>query len=73
MDQKTIPLYLARKRLSAVEIHADLVGRLGLESVGYPSVTHSTRQVKFVTSKPRVIFLGPNWSSMFGMRLSYSP
>jgi hypothetical protein len=39
MDQRSIVLYLARKELSAMTIHHDLVATLGPEAVGYSYVT----------------------------------
>jgi hypothetical protein len=35
MNQRVIKLYLARKGLSAVEIHSDLVAKVGSESASY--------------------------------------
>jgi hypothetical protein len=60
MDQKPIMLTLAKKGLSAVEIHADLVVTLRPELVGDPSVTYDFRQAKFSTSKPSFIFSEPD-------------
>jgi hypothetical protein len=55
-DQRAITLNPARKGLSAVEIHADLVATLGSESASYPSVTGSLRHAKFAISKPSILF-----------------
>jgi hypothetical protein len=52
MDQRSIVLYLSRKRLSAVAIHDDLVATLGAEAVGYPSVTRYLREAIFASSNP---------------------
>jgi hypothetical protein len=73
MDPGTITLYLARKRLSAVETHPDLVAMLRPESVSYPSMTHYHHQAKFATSKPNTICFEPDPGSMIQMKLSYSP
>jgi hypothetical protein len=59
MDERTTTLHLARKRLSAVDIHADLVATLGPESVNSPSVTHYLRQAKFAISKPNIVLSEP--------------
>jgi hypothetical protein len=50
MDHKSIVLYLARKELSPVAIHHDLVAMLGLETVSYSSVTRCLREAIFVSS-----------------------
>jgi hypothetical protein len=39
MDQRSICPYLARKELSAIAIHHNLVATLGLEVVSHSSVT----------------------------------
>jgi hypothetical protein len=73
MNQRAITPYLAEKGPSVVEIDADRVATLGPELVNYPSVTHSLRQAKIMTSKPSTMFLKPNRSSMIEMKLFYSP
>jgi hypothetical protein len=52
MDQQLIVLYLARKGLSAVVIHDDLVATLGAEAVNYPSVARHLREAIFASSNP---------------------
>jgi hypothetical protein len=66
---RAVTLYLARKRFSAVEIHATL----GFESVSYPCVTYYLHQAKFATLKQSIFFLNPNWSSVIQMRVFYLP
>jgi hypothetical protein len=59
MNQRAITPYLARKGLSAVEIHTDLAATLGPESVNYLSLTCYLRQAKFATWKPSIVFSEP--------------
>jgi hypothetical protein len=39
MDQRSICLFLAMKGLSAREVHSELVAVLGLDVIGYSTVT----------------------------------
>jgi hypothetical protein len=50
MNQISIVFSLARKELSAIAIHHDLVATLGPEAVRYSSVTRCLREVRFVSS-----------------------
>jgi hypothetical protein len=50
VDQRSIVLYLARKELSVIAIHHDLVSTLGPEAVSYSSVTCYLREAIFVSS-----------------------
>jgi hypothetical protein len=59
MDQRSLVVYLARKGLAVVPISEDLVATLGAEEIGYPSVTHYLREVKFATSNPKITFSEP--------------
>jgi hypothetical protein len=49
MDQRSSVLYLARKELSAITIHHDLVAALGPAVVSYSSVTRYLREAVFVS------------------------
>jgi hypothetical protein len=55
MDQRSICLFLAMKRLSAREVHNELVAVLGLDAIGSSTVTRYLRQRQFP-----VIFLEPS-------------
>jgi hypothetical protein len=50
MDQRSIVFYLARKELSAIAVHCDLVAILGPEAVGYASITRYLHDVIFISS-----------------------
>jgi hypothetical protein len=50
MGQKSVMLYLSFERMTAVEIHADLVVTLETEAVCYGSVTHELRSRNFTAS-----------------------
>jgi hypothetical protein len=50
MNQRSIVLYLARKDLSVMAVHHDLVATPGPEAVSYSSVTRYLRQAIFVSS-----------------------
>jgi hypothetical protein len=50
MGQKPMFLYLARKELSTIAVHHDLVATLGPAAVSYPSVTQYLRNAIFVSS-----------------------
>jgi hypothetical protein len=52
MDQQSIVLYLPRKGLPAVSIHADLVATLDTEAVSYPSMIRYLREAMFASSNP---------------------
>jgi hypothetical protein len=56
MEQRSIVLYLARKRLSPLAIHDDLVTTLGADAdadaVSYSSVTHYLRAAVYTSSNP---------------------
>jgi hypothetical protein len=52
MEQRSIILYLARKRLSRLAIHDDLVTTLGPDALSYSSVMHDPRDAVFVSSNP---------------------
>jgi hypothetical protein len=52
MDQQSTILYLARKGLSIVAIHDDLVATRGAEAVSYPSVTRYLCEARFAWSNP---------------------
>jgi hypothetical protein len=43
MDQRSICLFLATKRLSAQAIYNELVAVLGPDAIGYSTVTHYLR------------------------------
>jgi hypothetical protein len=47
MDQRSIAIYLERKRLSARVIHDDLVATLRRDAVAYRIVTRSLRETRF--------------------------
>jgi hypothetical protein len=66
MDETVITFYLARKGLSAVAIHADLVITPAPELMSYPSVTHCLHQANQMS-----FFLNPNRSWMIQTRLPY--
>jgi hypothetical protein len=59
MDQQSILLYLARKRLTAVAIIKDLVATPRAEAISYLSITRCLRDAKFATSNPEVTFSQP--------------
>jgi transposase len=50
MDQKSIVLYLAKKGMTATEIHTDLMHTLKEEAVHYSSVTRYLRSTSFTSS-----------------------
>jgi hypothetical protein len=50
MDQRPIVFCLAKKELSAIAIHHDLVATVGPEAVSYSSVTRYLREAMFVSS-----------------------
>jgi hypothetical protein len=52
MEQRSIVLYFARKRLSPLAIHDDLVTTLGADAVSYSSVTRYLRDAVFASSNP---------------------
>jgi hypothetical protein len=52
MEQRSIVLYLARKRLLPLAIHDDLVTTLGADAVSYSSVTRYLRDAVFASSNP---------------------
>jgi hypothetical protein len=52
MEQRSIVLYLARKGLSPLAIHNDLVTTLGADAVNYSSVTYYLRDAFFASSNP---------------------
>jgi hypothetical protein len=52
MDQRSICLFLAMKRLSAREVHNELVAVLGLDAIGYSTVTRYLRQRQVPASSP---------------------
>jgi hypothetical protein len=52
MEQQSIVLYLARKGLSPLAIHDDLVTTLGVDAVSYSSVTRYLRDAVFAFSNP---------------------
>jgi hypothetical protein len=56
MDQRSIVLYLARKKLSALDIYTDLVQTLGPDAVSYPSVTRFLRDAKCTLPNPPATF-----------------
>jgi hypothetical protein len=47
MDQRSICLFLAMKRLSARDVHNELVAVLGLNATAYSTVTSCLRQRQF--------------------------
>jgi hypothetical protein len=47
MDQQSICLFLAMKRLSAQAIYNELVAVLGPDAIGYSTVTNDLRQRHF--------------------------
>jgi hypothetical protein len=49
MDQRSIWLFLARKELSALGIHNELVAVLGLEALAYSTISKYRRQRRFPT------------------------
>jgi hypothetical protein len=52
MEQRSIFLYLARKGLSPLAIHDNLVPTLGKDAVSYSSVTRYLRDAVFASSNP---------------------
>jgi hypothetical protein len=52
MEQRSIVLYLARKRLSPLAIHDVLVTTLGADAVSYSSATRYLRDAVFASSDP---------------------
>jgi hypothetical protein len=52
MEQRSIVLYLARKGLSPLAIHDDLMTMLGADAVSYSSVTRYLRDAVFTSSNP---------------------
>jgi hypothetical protein len=59
MNQRSIVLYLARKRLTAIAIHEDPVATLGAAAIRYPLITRYFREPKLATSNPEVVFSEP--------------
>jgi hypothetical protein len=51
-EQRSIVLYLARKGLSPLAIHDDLVTTPGADAVSYCSVTRDLRAAVFASSNP---------------------
>jgi hypothetical protein len=72
MDHGAIALHLARKGLSAVEIHVDLVATLGPNRWAIPATFPFARRNSRLRSQIS-FFLNPNRSSMIQMRLSTRP
>jgi hypothetical protein len=56
MDQISIVLYLAKKGLSAVAVHDDLVATLSIEVISYSLVIDHIREARFGTSNPATPF-----------------
>jgi hypothetical protein len=52
MDQQSICLFLAMKRLSAQAIYNELVAVLGPDAIGYSTVTNYLRQRYFPSTLP---------------------
>jgi hypothetical protein len=52
MTQGSIVAYLSLKRMSAREIHEDIVATLGPDAVSYSSMTRYLREARFPPSKP---------------------
>jgi hypothetical protein len=50
MNQRSTVVYLAKKDLSVITVHHDLVATPGPEAVSYSSVTHYLREAIFVSS-----------------------
>jgi hypothetical protein len=52
MAQRPIVAYLSLKRMSAREIHEDIVATLGADVVSYSSIARYLREAQFPPSKP---------------------
>jgi hypothetical protein len=59
IEQRAIVLYLARKGLSSLAIHDDIVTTLGTDEVSYSSVTRYLRDAVFASSNPPTPFPEP--------------
>jgi hypothetical protein len=60
MDQRSIVLYLARKRPSAIEIYNDRVAKLSSGAMGDTSVARFLREAKFLSPNPPTTFSEAN-------------
>jgi hypothetical protein len=69
MDQKSIVLGLARKKLSTIAIHHNLAAILGPEAVGYSFVTRYLTRPSLFRPILLPIFPGQNLSSTIATRL----
>jgi hypothetical protein len=50
MDPESITLYLNKKHLSAIAIHAEINSALGEGTIGYSTVTHYLRKQSFANA-----------------------
>jgi hypothetical protein len=63
MNQRSIVLSFARKGLTAMAIHKELVATLGAEGVSYPSVIGHLHEAKFALSTHSAPFPEPHPAS----------
>jgi hypothetical protein len=77
MDLKSITLYLNKKHLSVVAIHAEINSVLGEGTIGYSAVTRYLRKQSFVNAlhlAQRSLISGrlTQWTMLFCKRLTNS-